>query len=177
MYERWFLSGRRARSGEVRRDREAGMKPVEVTTRVNAPRDKVFAVFTDFPSAPDRVEEVLSVEMLSSGPVGVGTRFRETRMQSGGGQTLAFELTEFEAPSRYVIQTYAAATLWRTEYTFDALGAETRVSLVMSAIPQTLLARLMGVLLGLMARGRMLTSMQGYVTAIGRSCEVEPESS
>jgi len=47
---------------------------------IAAPPMRVFAAASDFRNAPQRIHGIKKVEMLSTGPVGVGTRFKETRV-------------------------------------------------------------------------------------------------
>ncbi len=56
------------------------MAKFKLTTRVKAPAEKVFALFSDFSNVAGRIAGITKVEVLTAGPIGVGTRFRETRM-------------------------------------------------------------------------------------------------
>ena len=56
------------------------MAAVSVSTQIAAPVAEVFALFTDLKNAPGRVKGIKRIELLTNGPVGVGTRFRETRV-------------------------------------------------------------------------------------------------
>ena len=47
---------------------------------VTAPRALVFDRATDFAGAPARIQAIRKVEMLTPGPVRVGTQFKETRV-------------------------------------------------------------------------------------------------
>lgn len=56
---------------------------VEASCQIKAPREQVFAAFTDLPNLADKVTAITEIEMLTSGPVGVGTKFKETRIMFG----------------------------------------------------------------------------------------------
>ena len=54
-----------------------------VDRHVDAPPEVVFAHASDFRRAPEFITAIAKMEILTSGPVGAGTRFRETRMMFG----------------------------------------------------------------------------------------------
>ena len=51
-----------------------------LSRHVETPVDRVFEVFSDIPRSHEMVDQIVRIEMLTDGPVGVGTRWRETRM-------------------------------------------------------------------------------------------------
>jgi len=57
---------------------------VEVTRVIPAPLDRVWEVFTDLARRPAWLSDVESVEVLTPGPFGAGTRWRETRVGPDG---------------------------------------------------------------------------------------------
>ncbi len=74
-----------------------------MNTHVDAPLEKVFAAFLDFPNAADRVEGINHVEMLTQGAVAMGTRFRETWTMFGRGATEEAEVTRFESDELFTL--------------------------------------------------------------------------
>ena len=71
---------------------------------VNAPCEQVFDVFADFKNAPARVDGIEKVEMVTGDDVGVGTKFRETRVMFGRESTEEMEVTEFEPGKKYTVE-------------------------------------------------------------------------
>src|SRR5688572_3894697 len=63
------------RRGRLRRT----MKPLLCTHRSSASPDRVWALASDFANAPGRIKAITKVELLTPGPAGAGTRFREWR--------------------------------------------------------------------------------------------------
>ena len=55
------------------------MGKIEVAVDIEAPVEKVFALFTDFAKLDQRIDGIKKLELLTSGPIGKGTQFRETR--------------------------------------------------------------------------------------------------
>ena len=77
---------------------------ISLTERIAAPPPEVFALFTDVANAPGRIHSIREVSLLTPGPVGLGTRFRETRLTLGSEETEEMEIVTFEPPHRYRLQ-------------------------------------------------------------------------
>ena len=59
-----------------------------MSEHVTAPREVVFEVAADFHNAAElNIQGIDSLEVLTDGPIGVGTRFRETRVMMGKSST------------------------------------------------------------------------------------------
>ena len=71
------------------------MKPIETSITVAAPPERMFAIFTDLEGAPGRIRGIKKVELLTPGPVRVGTKWRETRVFGKREATEVLEVTEF----------------------------------------------------------------------------------
>lgn len=113
---------------------------------IAAPPERVFAASSDFASAADTISAIEKMEVLTEGPVGVGTKFRETRKMFGKEAKETMEVTEFEPPRRYVLIANSHGSIYRSEYTFEPEGAGTRVTLSFEATPQTFMAKVLGVI-------------------------------
>ncbi|UCF66468.1 MAG: SRPBCC family protein, partial [Acidobacteriota bacterium] len=123
------------------------MTPISVSCDIAAPVEHVFARAVDFAHAAERIEAILAVEMLSEGPVGVGTRFRETRKMFGKEASETMEVSTFEPPRRYVLSAESHGARYRSTFTFEPTGHGTRVTRSFEAIPLTFFARLMSFLM------------------------------
>lgn len=120
------------------------MKPVVVSVDVHAPADRVFEAVSDMPNAADRVSGITRIEMLSDGPVGAGTRWRETRTMFGREATEEMWITEFDPPNRYVVEARSHGAHYLTPVTVEPVGAGlTRLSMSFGATPETLAAKIM----------------------------------
>ena len=120
------------------------MTGIVVTETIAAPPETVFARSTDLARWPETCEAITKVEILTDGPVGVGTRFRETRKMWGKEATEEMEITAFEPPNRYVLGAESHGCKYRTELRFDAQGDGTLVTFDFQGEPQTLTAKVMG---------------------------------
>ena len=68
---------------------------------IAAPSERVFAALTDLANAPKLLSGVGEVQLLTPGPLGKGSRFRETRTVMGSTETVEVEISEFEPNKRY----------------------------------------------------------------------------
>ena len=95
------------------------MSTVAVTRLVEAPVAAVWQVFTDLPSRCDRLSTVIAVELLTRGPFGAGTVWRETRTMADGGEiTEEFRVDECVIPERFVVTSPGIGVEYRMTYTF-----------------------------------------------------------
>ena len=100
-----------------------------VEVRVSAPVERVFAAATDIPCWPETIEAITRVEMLTEGPVAVGTRFREARTMFGREETEEMTVQELTPPERFVLTAENHGTRYRAVHTFVAEGSGTRLKL------------------------------------------------
>jgi uncharacterized protein YndB with AHSA1/START domain len=92
---------------------------VAVTHVVDAPLERVWQVATDLPVRIHWLTGVDRVEVLTPGPFGAGTIWRETRVLAGGARvTEEFCVHECEAPHRFVVSSPGSGADYRMTYTF-----------------------------------------------------------
>lgn len=122
------------------------MSSITLTREINAPVDDVFALASNFPNAAETIRGIDRVQMLTAGPVGVGTRFRETRKLYGKEATEEMEVTLYEPPKRYVIEAESHGAKYHTEFRFEERGMVTEVTMTFGATPLTFVAKVMAFL-------------------------------
>lgn len=120
----------------------------------------VFGRLTDFPNAADHVSAVDSVEMLTDGPVGVGTRFTETRTMFGTRASETMEVVAFEPGRSCTLTAESCGCVYETVLSVAPTGAGSRVELVTRATPRTLTAGIARVLTGPLVAGAMRKAMR-----------------
>jgi hypothetical protein len=103
---------------------------------VAAPPARAFDVFTDVPGAPGRVSGIRKVEMLTPPPVGVGTRWKETRLMFGREATETMWVAAFEPPKKAVMEADSCGARMTVTFTFEpvATGTKVRVHLATKAV-------------------------------------------
>lgn len=122
-----------------------------ITKRIERPVAAVFGVFTDLANAPKRIHGIKKLEVLTPGPVGVGTRFRETRIMFKREATEEMWITAFEPNRSYSVGGESCGCKFLTEFRFTPEGGGTRVDVEMRTLATTFFAKLMAPLGALMS--------------------------
>ncbi|MCB9846824.1 MAG: SRPBCC family protein [Phycisphaeraceae bacterium] len=135
------------------------MAMCEIRETFDFPPDRVFAEFTDLHRLTDRIESITGMEVLTDGPFGVGTRWRETRVMFGREHTEEMWVAEFTPGRGYAVLAESCGCQYRTEFTFAPSGAATEVSMRFSAKPLTFMAKVMSPL-GFLFSGMMKKAMR-----------------
>ena len=117
-----------------------------VKTKIHAPIDVVFKRLTDFEHAADRIEGITKMEMLTEGPVGVGTRFKETRLFMRKEATEEMEVTSFQQPTGYSLGCESCGCQYDTDFKLTPADGGTEVEMRFRAQPLTLGAKVMSVI-------------------------------
>lgn len=110
---------------------------------VNAPPEAVFAAFSDFENCPKHISGIQRVEMLTPGPVRVGTKFKETRMMFKREATETMEVTAFDPPHRYALGCNSCGCIFESVIRFEPEAGGTRVDVDFNTRSMTLMAKLM----------------------------------
>ena len=126
---------------------------------VAAPRDRVFAAHTDLQAWPDRIEGIKKIELLTEGEVGVGTRFRETRIMFKKEAVEEMTFTAFDPPHGYTLEAETCGCTFTSVHEFIEQGDKTMVRLTMTSKANTLMAKLMTPL-GFLMKGTMKKAIQ-----------------
>ena len=129
------------------------MKPMLCTFKSSAPPDRTWAVASDFANAPGRIKAITKVEIVTPGPVGVGTRFREWR----GRHAVDMEIAAWSPPRSYSLRGSAVGTEFLSEIRCVPDGTGTRLEMEIQARPQTFGAKLLSPLISLMSKAMVST--------------------
>jgi hypothetical protein len=105
-------------------------------------------VATDFANAADTIQAITRIEIVTSGPVGSGTRFREWR----GRQMVDMEIVAWSPPRSYALRGYAMGTEFTSEIRCVPDAAGTRLEMEVHVRPRTFGAKLLSPLISLMSR-------------------------
>ena len=98
------------------------MATVAVSNEIAAPLDRVFQTFTDIEHGPTHVSGIKKLEMMTPGPVHIGTRWLETREVMGRLDTAEMEITAFERNRMYTITHHKAGVRIDTTFRFEPSG-------------------------------------------------------
>ena len=131
------------------------MPSLSIAKDISAPLDIVWDVFTDLEHAARNLSAVERVEVLSDGPFGEGTRWRETRKMYGKSVTEEMQATEVELHKSYLVKAGSGTTRYESRYEFGALDdRSTRVRFTFSG-ESTGLAKVIGNVMWPVLRGKM----------------------
>lgn len=129
------------------------MPGVTVRQSVGAGPEITFRVFADIPNAASMIAGIEKIDMLTDGPVGIGTRWRETRIMFGKAATEEMTVTAFE-PRSYTAEAESHGTHYFSRYDFDPAAAGTLVTLRFEGQPRSLAAKLLSVV-GVLFMGQL----------------------
>jgi carbon monoxide dehydrogenase subunit G len=138
--------------------------------QINAPPERVFALASSFATMPERIPGIKRVEMLTDGPVGVGTRFNETRVMFGKEATETMEVTAFDPPRSYNLVANSCGCIYDSRFECTPSAGGTLVTLTFNITAVSFFAKLMSPLSKLMS-GMMRKCFDGDLEAIKKAAE------
>lgn len=127
------------------------MGRMTVSTHIAAPQQEVFALLADLEGAADRIEAIQKIELLTDGPVGKGTRWRETRRVFKREATEELEISAFDPPNGYDVTCESCGCTFTTRIRCTPEGGGATVTMSMQSKANTFVAKLMRPLGFLMA--------------------------
>ena len=104
------------------------MATIRVSREIGAPVEQVFGLFTDIERAAERVAGIREIEMMSTGPLNLGTRWIETREVMGRLDDAQMEITSFERNHMYTVTHSKGGVRIDTALTFEPVPVGTKVS-------------------------------------------------
>lgn len=108
--------------------------------------ETTFRVFADIPNAASSIAGIEKIEMLSNSPVGIGTRWRETRIMFGKAATEEMTVTAFDPPHGYTAEAENHGTHYFSRYDFEPAEGGTLVTLRFEGQPRSLAMKLLSVI-------------------------------
>ena len=114
------------------------MATIRVFQDIRAPLEDVFALFTDIESGAGSVSGIKKIEMMSIGPLHLGSKWNETREVLGRLDDAEMEVTAFERNRSYTITHRKAGVRIDVVFAFEPVLDGTRVSIDFGLNPQGL---------------------------------------
>jgi uncharacterized protein YndB with AHSA1/START domain len=113
------------------------MSMVVVTRIIDAPASHVWRVFTDLHGRVGWLSTVDSVEVITEGPFGTGTTWRETRTISDGTRvTEEFRVEDAAPPGRFTVTSPGIGANYRMTYTFAPIEMGRHLSRTLATVVQ-----------------------------------------
>ena len=106
------------------------MAGFEVTEFINRSPEEVFNFLTDSSNACKLWKDTKSMEKLTPGSLGIGTRYRGTRVLHGQELQAELEVTKYNPPNEYSVTSEMEGIKGTYQYTLRTEGEGTRIDLV-----------------------------------------------
>jgi uncharacterized protein YndB with AHSA1/START domain len=108
---------------------------IELAKTVAARPPKVFETVTDAVHWPQIMRSVTAVEVLTRGPLQVGTRLREIHVMFGQQTTEELQVIEMEPPRRLLLAGHSHGLHYERDHIIDALDVGSRLMLIFRTRP------------------------------------------
>jgi carbon monoxide dehydrogenase subunit G len=112
-----------------------------LTKDIAAPPAVVFAWFTDLDKAAVHIKAIKKIEKLTEGPIGQGTRFKETRFMFGKEATETMEIAALEPNRSYTVTAHSCGAQFNTVFRFLPSAIGTALEVDFSTKAASLLAK------------------------------------
>jgi carbon monoxide dehydrogenase subunit G len=121
-----------------------------LTQHIQAPPEKVWSVITDIPGSAATLSGVDSVQLLSDGPYGEGTRWKETRKMFGRSETVEMWVADAERNRGTTVKAVQGGADYTTRFSLVPRDGGTDLTLTFSAevIKPTPFSKIMMLLFG-----------------------------
>ncbi len=119
------------------------MARMHMTIDIDLAPEQTFEMFIDFDKAAERIAGIEELTVLTAGPIGVGTRFSETRTMFNKRCTEEMEITAYEPGKHYSLGCESCGCSYNSTFSFKPKGSGTEVHIDMTSRPVSLFAKLM----------------------------------
>lgn len=106
---------------------------ISLTQHVNAPADKVWAVISDIPGSAATLSGIDAVQLLSDGPYGEGTRWKETRTMMGKSETVEMWVSQADPPRSTTVKALQGGADYTSRFTLADRDGGTDLTLTFGA--------------------------------------------
>ncbi|WAH95830.1 SRPBCC family protein [Arthrobacter sp. MMS18-M83] len=116
-----------------------------LSQHVNASREKVWAVISDIPGSARTLSGVKAIQMLSEGPYGEGTRWKETRVMMGREETVEMQVSQSDPPGSTTVTARQGGADYTNRFTLKEQDGGTELTLFFGAevLKPTFLSKVM----------------------------------
>ncbi len=149
------------------------MSVLTASTHVKRPIEQVFQAYTELDKAVERIPSITELTVLTDGPFGEGTRWRETRLIFKKEATEEMWVTGFHPPESYTVEAESHGMKYATLFTFEPEGDGTKVTWEFTGTPQTMGAKIMSPIFNLLLKGTMKKALLSDLEGIRDACEAE----
>jgi carbon monoxide dehydrogenase subunit G len=121
-----------------------------LTQHIHASPDKVWAVVSDIPGSAATLSGINAVQMLTDGPYGEGTRWKETRTMMGRAETVEMWVDQADPPRSTTVKANQAGADYTTRFSLAERDGGTDLTLTFGAdvVKPTVLSKVTMALFG-----------------------------
>lgn len=119
------------------------MSECQVDIFIKASPDVCFAVFSDLDNLEERITALTKLEVLTVGPMALGTKWRETRKMFGQESSEVMTISEFDSPNYYAAAAASHGAEYYSRYEFIPEADGTRVIMTFRSKAVSLMAKFM----------------------------------
>ncbi len=142
-----------------------------MSRHVASPVGRVWEVATDLTGAPDVLRAVTSVEVLTDGPFGVGTRWRETRTMLGRSATEEMAVTAVDPHRSYTAEAHSGGARYVSTFTFVPAAGGTDVTVGFAGTPTGRVTAALAALTAPLVRRSVVTALRADLADIAAAAE------
>jgi carbon monoxide dehydrogenase subunit G len=149
---------------------------ISLTQHINASPERVWSVITDIPGSAATLSGVDSVQLLTDGPYGEGTRWKETRKMLGKSETVEMWVAEADQHSSTTVKAVQGGADYTTRFGLAPRDGGTDLTLTFGAevIKPTFASRLMMLLFGRMGMAATRKALTKDLAEIAAKAESRP---
>lgn len=127
---------------------------VDVQVTINGPRDRIWSAITDIENAASFISGIEKIDILDKPATGlVGLKWRETRMLFGKAATADKWITEAVENEFYKTRAESDGFIFLSTLSMSASSGGIRLTSVHDSQPQSTMARVMSIPMGLLFKG------------------------
>ena len=128
------------------------MSECRVEIFINAHPQACFNVFSDLDKMAERVTALIKLEVLTDGPMALGTKWQETRKMFGQESSEEMTISEFDPPRYYAATAASHGAEYYSRYDFAPEANGTRVTMTFRSKPVSFMAKVMTIFSGAMMK-------------------------
>jgi carbon monoxide dehydrogenase subunit G len=147
------------------------MKPLTLTRTIQAPPEVVWSVITDLPGSADVIGAITAIEMLTEGPFGPGTTWRETRTMFGKAATEEMTVAAVDEGRSYVVTAESSGVAYRSTFEVAPHAQGSALTMTFSGEATSPVAKVMSTLMSPLMKGSMTKALTQDLDDIASAAE------
>ena len=104
-----------------------------LTQHIHASPEKVWSVISDIPGSAATLSGIDSIQMLSEGPYGEGTRWKETRTMMGRSETVEMWVAQADPPRSTTVKALQGGADYTSRFSLAERDGGTDLTLTFGA--------------------------------------------